>query len=106
MPIENSIPAGEFCSIHQIEATFIESLGDAGLFETSTFRETGAIPFDQLAELEKFIRLHQELEINLPGIEAIAHLLERIYNMRQEIINLRNRLNRYETGEKESGEPV
>jgi hypothetical protein len=42
------------------------------------------------------IRLHHELDINLAGIEAITHLLQRVENMHEEMRLLRNRLQRYE----------
>lgn len=97
--MENSIPAVDFCAFHHIEISFLRSLGNAGLLETDPILETGSIPLDQLEELEKFIRLHNELDINLAGIEAIVHLLERVQSMRQEISRLRNRLSLYESNE-------
>lgn len=101
MQMENSIPTIEFCAFHHIELSFLHSLGDAGLLETSPILETGSIPPDQLEALEKFIRLHNELDINLAGIEAIVHLLEKAQAMRQEITRLRNRLSLYESNRSE-----
>ena len=95
--MENSIPAIEFCAFHHIEISFIHSLGDAGLLKTDPILETGSIPLEQLQELEKFIRLRYELDINLEGIEAIVHLLEREQHMRKEITQLRNKLSLYES---------
>ena len=46
--------------------------------------------------MEKISRLHDELEINVEGIEAITHLLERIENLQNEIASLENRLRLYE----------
>jgi hypothetical protein len=43
-------------------------------------------------KLEKFVRLHYDLDINLEGIETINYLLERIEEMQKEIVNLRNKL--------------
>jgi hypothetical protein len=103
MPTENSIPAIEFCALHHIEISFIHSLGDAGLLKTDPIRETGSIPPDQLQELEKFVRMRYELDINLEGIEAIVHLLERERYMRQEITRLQNKLSLYEPIRRTSG---
>ena len=50
----------------------------------------------QFMALEKFTRLHQDLHINEEGIEALAHLLEKIETMQLEIRNLKNRLRLYE----------
>ncbi len=51
---------------------------------------------DKLKDLEKFIRLHYELDINTEGIDAIAQLLNRVENMQDEITRLKNRLRFYE----------
>jgi hypothetical protein len=49
-----------------------------------------------LGRLEKIVRLHFELDINLEGIETIAHLLERMEGMQEKIVQLTNRLKAYE----------
>jgi len=49
-----------------------------------------------LPKLEQIVRLHQELNINSEGIDAIINLLKRIENMQNEIIELRNKLNFHE----------
>jgi len=52
---------------------------------------------DELQTLEKLIRMHYELDINMQGIEAINFLLERVQNMQQEITYLKSKLNIYES---------
>jgi hypothetical protein len=94
------IPAIEFCSSHQIEISFIESLQEAGLIEVTTIAETEYIKGDQLIELEKIVRLYYELDINLEGIDTVFHLLQRINEMQDEITLLKNRLRLYESLEK------
>ena len=49
------------------------------------------------SELEKFIRLYRDLEINPEGIDTIIHLLNRLEEMQEKINNLQNRLSIYET---------
>jgi hypothetical protein len=97
MNMENLIAANEFCACHNIEISFINSLQETGLIEITTIEETGYIPEDQLQQLEKFVHLHYELDINLEGIEAITHLLQRIGIMQGEITKLKNKLRLYET---------
>ncbi len=97
--MENLIPAYEFCANHNIEISFIHSLQETGLIEITTIEETGYIPSSQLQELERIVRLHYDLDINLEGIETINHLLQRINEMQDEITILRNRLRLYETNE-------
>jgi len=86
-----------FCANHNIEISFISSLQQTGLIEVTTIKETGFIDSNQLRQLEKIVRLYYELDINLEGIETINFLLQRMNNMQDEIIALRNRLRLYET---------
>jgi hypothetical protein len=98
MQTQYLIALDEFCSKYNIEISFISSLQQTGLIEIITVKETDFIEAGQLKQLEKFIRLYYELEINLEGIETIDHLLQRIKTMQDEIILLKNRLRLYETG--------
>jgi hypothetical protein len=92
MDTEQLIPADEFCAHYQIEYAFIGSLHQSGLIEITTIDEKTYLPSYQMGDIEKFIRLHYDLDINLEGIEAIAHLLQRIHDMQNEITLLKNKL--------------
>lgn len=96
MKKENLIAVDDFCISHNIEISFISSLQQTGLIEISTIEETPFIEAEQLQEIEKFVRLYYDLDINLEGIETINHLLRRINSMQDEIVTLRNRLRLYE----------
>ena len=86
----------EFCSSHHIEISFVHSLEEHDMIKTITVNETLCIPGNELSKLEQIVRLHQELNINAEGIDAINILLKRIENMQNEITGLRNKLNFYE----------
>jgi hypothetical protein len=92
----NMIPANDFCTFHNIEISFLNSLQEAGLIEITTIDETEYIFENQLNDLEKIVRLHYDLDINLEGIETVIHLLQRINDMQDEITLLKNRLSLYE----------
>jgi hypothetical protein len=96
MQTEYLIAVEEFCANHNIEISFINSLQQNGLIEITTVKETGFIDAGQLKQIEKFIHLFYELDINIEGIETITHLLHRIIAMQDEITALRNRLRLYE----------
>jgi hypothetical protein len=96
METEYLIAIDEFCTSHNIEISFVSSLQQSGLIEITTRKESTYIEADQLKQLEKFIRLYYELDINLEGIETINYLLQRIGSMHDEITSLRNRLRLYE----------
>lgn len=85
----------EQCSIYyQIETTFVQQLDEYGLIELNRSGKKQFINYEQLPDLEKFIRLYYELEINMEGIEAITHLLNRMQHLQQEIKRLENELGR------------
>jgi ABC-type uncharacterized transport system ATPase subunit len=96
MQTEYLIAVEEFCANHNIEISFINSLQQNGLIEITILKETGFIDAVQLQQIEKFIHLFYELDINIEGIETITHLLHRINAMQDEITALRNRLRLYE----------
>lgn len=96
MQTESLIAVDVFCFNHDIDISFISYLHQNGLIEITTVKKTKYINASQLQQLEKFIRFHYELDINMEGIETITHMLKRINSMHDEIIALRNKLNLYE----------
>ena len=99
MEIQEFIPIDIFCRQHGVEISFISSLHEFGLIEIMKIQQAECIPLTQLVVAEKFVRLHDELHINLEGIDAVTHLLQRVKNMQDEIQHLKNRLRLYETSE-------
>lgn len=97
METEYLVAINEFCTIHNVEISFISSLQLSGLIEIVTIKDSDFIEADQVNQLEKFVRLYYDLDINLEGIETINYLLHRINSMQEEIISLKNRLRFYET---------
>lgn len=100
MKQQHLIPVATLCLHHRAELSFFRSLREYGLIEIVTAGEEEFIPEERLPELERFLHLHYELEINLEGIDAIANLLQKVNGMQGEITALKNRLRRYEAEEK------
>ncbi len=92
MKNENLVPAEDFCLHHNIEYSFISSLGESGIINVTSVQKSTFLEVDDLGKLEKFIRLHYDLQINLEGLETINHLLEKIENMQEELRLLQNRM--------------
>lgn len=84
------IAVEECCTIYNIEFTFLESLNDFGLIEIVPLEDKHFLHEEQLKDLERMIRLHYELDINMAGIDAISHLLTRMHALQEEIRVLRN----------------
>ena len=96
MDKEQMIPASEFCVYHNIELSFIYSLNDSGLIDITVVKEEIFVPASQLKQLEQLMRLKQEMDINIEGIESITYLLQRIRDMQQHIVALNNKLAFYQ----------
>ena len=99
MQEETMVPANEFCMHHNIEMSFIYSLQEYGLVQTTNEGEDIFIPAGQLCALEKFVRLHYELDVNMEGIDVIRHLLERLETTQEEMARLKNQLKFYQSGQ-------
>lgn len=99
MQTDYLVAIDEFCANHNIEISFISSLQQNGLIEITTVEQARFLVAEQLPKVEKYIRFHYDLDINLEGIETISHMLERLHNMQDEIIALRNQLRFYEPTE-------
>jgi chaperone modulatory protein CbpM len=97
MQTEQLILIDTFCISHNVEYSFIRSLYENGLIEITTREEQTFIPESNLEFAEKLIRLHNDLKINLEGVEVVSYLLEQLKHQQQEILELQNRLRFYET---------
>ena len=96
MSPEEMISASQFCEHHHIEYSFIQALGEYGLIEIISIEEKPYIPIVHLKSTEQMVRLHYDLDINLEGIDAISHLLQKVNTMQKELTSLKNRLGIYE----------
>jgi hypothetical protein len=67
-------------------------LNDYGLIKLIQTNEEYFIDYDQLADLEKYMHLHYDMDINMEGIEAITHLLSRVHDLQHEVKKLRHEL--------------
>ena len=97
MKNDELISTEEFCNYHNIEYSFISSLEDSGLISITSVEQTTFIPIDEVQKLEKFIRLHYDLDINLEGIETIYHLLEKIEQLQKEVFRLKTSSTDFDT---------
>ena len=95
------IIVSEYCQKCLIEPSFIYLLEEGGLIEVRTEAGEHYLLVAQLPEVERYSRMYYDLSINIEGIDAIHHLLERMEGMRREINSLHNRLSLYRKYEME-----
>jgi chaperone modulatory protein CbpM len=93
---EDLVSLVQFCDSHGIEISLLHRLHDSGLVEVIRDGDTLFVRVETVPRLEKIVRLHIDLDINLEGIEAISHLLDRIELLQLENVALRNRLRLFE----------
>jgi hypothetical protein len=86
----------EYCKYSKIEAEFINLLKREDLMEVQVVAGQESIAIDQMPRLEQYARWYYDMEINLEGIDAIRHLLERVKKLQNEIDELETKLRLYE----------
>ncbi len=92
----NIITITEYCKYSKIELEFIDLLRREDLIETQIIGGEESIAIDQMPMLEQYARWYYEMEINLGGIDALRHMLERIKKLQSEIDTLETKLRLYE----------
>lgn len=73
----------ELVQIYNIEITFFDELVDSGLLNIETDNEIRYLMYEDLPTFERFANWHYDLEINLPGLEVINSMLQKMENLNQ-----------------------
>jgi hypothetical protein len=94
--MEELIIIEEYIRRSVAEPQFIALLEENDLIHTQEIENKRYLHPDELDHLECYARLYYDLSINIEGIDAIHHLLERINVLQEEMQNLRNRLQLWE----------
>jgi len=96
MATKNLIQIQTLCSQYNLEFSFFDDLNKIGLIEIQIVEQKKFIHQNQIGNLEKMIRLHNELHVNLEGIDVVFNLLEKERQLHSELNALKNRLRIYE----------
>lgn len=92
----NLIAIETICFHYNIEESFISELDALGLLQIAANEQGYFVYQEQIGDLEKIIRLQQDLNLNLEAIDVIFNLLEKQRALREELNSLKNRLSLYE----------
>lgn len=98
METNNLVLVEQFCLSCDVETSFIHSLNGQGLIEIIVLENKQYFSNEQLKEVERAIRFHYELNINLEGIAVISNLLRQIEDLQQELTIAKNKLNLLDLG--------
>ena len=94
--MKNLILIQKICMQYETEPSFVETLEKIGLIQIKVIEQDMFINRDNLNDLEKMIRLHQELNVNIEGIDIIFNMLQREKQLNKQLVSLQNRLRLYE----------
>lgn len=97
MNTENFIPLATLCTHYHVEMSFFNSLNEVGLIEIKSIDESSYIPTERISEVERIIRMHNDLHLNLEGIDVVLNLLQKMDRLQSELASTRNRLRLYES---------
>ena len=96
MNLENLIPIPQLCSHYELEMSFFVNLSEIGLLQITTVETMSYIDLDSIQKVEKMIHLHQDLEVNIEGIDVVFNLLQKMDSLQNEVTALKNRLRLHE----------
>lgn len=95
MDSKDFISIQEICTHYNISNSFISALQTYELIEIIATDTSEYVRITEIKNIEKLIRFHYELDINIEGIHAISNLLHKVENLQDEINTLKNKLNFY-----------
>ncbi|MDR0865908.1 MAG: chaperone modulator CbpM [Candidatus Symbiothrix sp.] len=82
----------EYIQHSNIEPQFIALLEENELIHVQEIDNERFLDPDELTDVERYARLYYDLSINIEGIDAIHHLLDRINYLQNEMKDMRNKL--------------
>ncbi len=97
METTNLVLVEQFCSNCDVEFSFINSLNDYGIIEIIILEDKKYISNEHLKDVERAIRFHYELNINIEGIDVISNLLKQIDDLQQELTATKNKLKLFDS---------
>lgn len=90
------IPVIQLCKHYEIEVSLLNEMENIGLIEITTYEEQLCIPQEKLDNLEKMIRIHRDLHVNLEGIDIVFNLLQKVDELKTELNTYKNKLRIHE----------
>jgi len=85
MKRDNFIPLQQLCSLYKTEFSFFDNLIEVGLIDIKIIEQAECVHQDKINDIEKMIRIHHELEINIEGIDVVFNLLQKVDDLQNEL---------------------
>ena len=80
----------ELAAFHHIEEAYIMEFVQTGIIPAHKRKSVMHIHLEDVSELERAIRLHRDLQVNLHGVEIICRLRNRIIRLEEEMAVLKD----------------
>jgi len=96
MDTEKYIPVLHLCDLYQLEISFFKELNEEGLIELVSRQNSMYVHEEKLYKVERIIRIHRELNVNIQGIDVVLNLLEKVDTLQNEMYSMQSRLRLYE----------
>lgn len=90
--MDEKISREELVKIYNIEITFFDELVEYGLLRVQTENNIRYLMYEDLPAFERFTNWHYDLEINLPGLEVIHEMLQKMADLKQKNRDLLSKL--------------
>jgi len=102
MENQNYITVEQLCINYEVPKTFLIELYEYDLIDILIINEVKCIETSEIKKVEKIIRLHFDLNINMEGIDSVLHLLNRVNALQDQITSLNNRISFHEHNPKKN----
>jgi 3-keto-L-gulonate-6-phosphate decarboxylase len=96
MKAKSQITIESLCVHYKLEFSFFNSLNELGLIQIDIINNDASIAAKNLSALDKMIRLHKDLDLNIEGIEVVLNLIDKVNTLQTELSIARNKLKLYE----------
>ena len=80
------------CTLYEVSETMLFNMADYDLIEIIITNEVPHLAIEEIAKLERYMRLYLDLGINIEGLAVIKDLLEERDVLRREIARLKGHL--------------
>jgi chaperone modulatory protein CbpM len=84
----------QICTSYQVNQSLLVALEEYELIEIQYTNEEAYLGIDELAKLERLLRLNQDLDINVAGLVVVHELLEERKTLREELNRLQRQMER------------
>lgn len=96
MSNDKLILVSELCKYYRMEQSFFNDMHELGLIEILSLNDKHFIDENKISIVDKVIRMHNDLNLNIEAIDTLFNLLEKINALQTELILVQNRLRLYE----------